>query len=82
MNENKPNPNLQQVKEDRKKIKSKGIKSPVLKDLPYFIYDKKHRAKFFFATKKKYKESYNRLFKTIDAEYLKVSHPKLLNIEK
>jgi hypothetical protein len=79
MNENKPDTNIIQVKEDRKRLKSKGIKSPVLKELPYSIYDKKHRARFFFATKAKYIEAHKRLAKNSGIEYLKVSHPKLLN---
>lgn len=79
MNKNNPDTNILQIRDDRKRLKSKGIKSPALKDLPYYIYDKRQRAKFFFATKKKYRETYERLTKQSGKEFLKVSHPKLIS---
>lgn len=77
MNGNVPPTNIMQVKEDRKRLKHKGIKSPDLNRMTYFIHDKKLRATYFFHTKEKYAAHYQRLIKESPPENFIVSHPRL-----
>ena len=77
MNENRPNTNLEVVKQGIKDLKRKKIESPDINAMPYSIIDKKMNAKFFFTDEEKYIATYLRLSSEKGAD-LKPSHPELL----
>ena len=78
MNENSPSSNPVQVIEDKRKLRLKGIKSPDIKRMTYFIYDKRLRALYFFRESEKYIKRYRDLTKESLSDNFKVSHPDLL----
>ena len=77
MNENVPSPNRSQVIEDKRKLKNKGIKSPDIKRMTYFIHDKKLRATYFYREPGKYIKKYRELLKESVPENFIISHPDL-----
>lgn len=77
MNENAPSSLTIQAREDKRTIKRKGIKAPDIKDLPYSIYDKRQKAKFFFGSKEKFDYALERLTKQSGIDNLKITTPKL-----
>ena len=78
MNENRPDTNLEVVKQGIKDLKRKNIQSPDLNAMHYWIIDKRMSAKFFFDDEEKYIAAYLRLSKELVEQYLKPSHPELL----
>jgi|GEM_PF-5665528 len=78
MNDNVPSPNRQQVREDKAKLKRKGIKSPKVKEMVFFIHDKRLRATYFFYTSEKYVNRFNELINESPSGNFIISHPELL----
>ncbi len=76
MNENAPSSLTIQAREDKRTIKRKGIKAPNIKDLPYSIYDKRQRAKFFFASKERFDYALEKLIKESGIDSLTIKVPK------
>ncbi len=67
------------VKEDRMNLRRKGIKSPNVRKLKFYIYDKKEKAKFFYATEERYRSAFKRMVKQKDYSPgdFDLSHPEL-----
>ena len=77
MNENIPSSSREHAIDTRRVLKHKAIKSPVIKDMTYFIYDKRTKAMYFFRDPEKYIKRYKDLTKESLSENFKVSHPDL-----
>jgi len=70
-------PNSKQVKQTKKELKRKGIKSPDLTKKRYRITDERTRTVHYFSKKEAYLNCFNRLTADRLSSEFKLSHPRL-----